>query len=71
MIVIIICTTHWNQVESFPDGAPEEACATLTPALQSHVDPPQTGPVPYEVDLSSLDDGDGFSYVPGGTYSSR
>lgn len=68
--VLVILTTLWNQVECLPTGAPAEACTTLTPALPFHIDPPQSIPVPYEVDLLSLDDGEGFSYVPGETYSS-
>ena len=58
-------------MECLPNGAPAGACATLTPAIQNHIDPPQSSPVPYEVDLLSLDDGEGFSYTPGETYSSE
>ena len=70
VLVSIICITFWNQVHSFPTGAPAGACTNLTADVESH-DSPQTSPVPYMLDLSNLDNGDGFSYVPGETYSSR
>ena len=55
-----------NVVESRSTGAPAGACATLTP---QHGVTPQTSPVPYEVDISSLSNGNGgYSYSPGQSY---
>ena len=70
MLALLVCATLLNPAECLPTGAPAGACATLTPSIQNHIAPPQSSPVPYEVDLLSLDDGNGFSYVPGETYSS-
>ena len=69
VLVILVYTKLWNQVECLSTGAPAEACTTLTPSIQFHIDPPQSSPVPYEVDLLSLDNGDSFSYDPGETYA--
>ena len=45
-------------------GAPDRACSTITP---SHGTSTATGPVPFNVDISSLDGG----YIPGQTYTSE
>ena len=47
-----------------PEGAPTSACATITP---DHGGSMTSDPVPYDVDISSLDDG----YVPGQSYPSE
>ena len=45
-------------------GAPQAACDTITPG---HGTNNAVGPVPYIVNISSLDDG----YTPGETYTSE
>lgn len=58
-----------EQANGFPFGAPMSACGTLAPNPFAHGAPPQTSPVPYEVDISALSDGNGgFEYVPGQLY---
>ena len=59
-----------NLVESYSDGAPSDACGTLSPDPGRHGAQPQTSPVPYEVDLSALRSGttNTYCYVPGETY---
>ncbi len=57
--------------ESFPSGAPMSACDTLAPNPFSHGAPPNTDPIPYSIDLSDFDEGDGvLGYQPGTTYQS-
>jgi len=53
-------------VMGFPNGAPEQACDSLTPG---HTIPPNqvVGDVPFIVNISSLDDG----YVGGQSYTSE
>lgn len=80
-LVLLARATQWSRVECLPDGAPSFACGTYSPQEVFHsnisngrfgVIPiySQTTPVPYEVDLSSLDDGSGvLFYVPGAAYS--
>ena len=59
-----------NLVESRSDGAPADACGTLSPDPAQHGAEPQTSRVSYEVDLSSLRNGatNSYCYVPGETY---
>ena len=53
-----------NTVVGYRTGAPLAACFTITP---NHGDSMATGPVPFTVNISSLDDG----YTPGETYISK
>ena len=70
LFVLLFSATLLCEVECLSSGAPAAACQTLTPLLPQHIEPPQTSQVPYEVDIAALDDGnDGFSYVPGETYT--
>lgn len=58
-----------NVVECFSTGPPAAACTTLSPNPTPHGGPPQTTPVPYEVNISALaDPNGGYSYEPGVTY---
>ena len=47
------------------NGAPPEACATITPSHGGNT--PQTSAVPYSVNISNLADG----YMPGQSYTSK
>lgn len=71
LVVLALGVAHWSTVvEGFSSGPPSQACGTLAPNPQAHDAPPQTTPVPYEIDLSSLDDGNGgYCYQPGDTYA--
>ncbi len=70
LLVSLLSAILVNHVECFSSGAPLEACGTLSPLPAGHGAQPQTTPVPYELDLSSLLDENGdFSYVPGETYT--
>lgn len=70
LILVVSAVACWSSVECFSAGPPVQACGTLSPLQAGHNAPAQTTPVPYEIDLSSLDDGNGgFAYVPGETYS--
>ena len=53
-----------NTVVGYRTGAPSSACVTITPG---HGGSDATGPVPFTVNISSLDDG----YTPGETYISK
>ena len=66
----ITITCLVNLVESFSSGAPSGACGTLSPNPTRHGADPQTTPVPYEVDLSALRNGntDTYCYIPEETY---
>ena len=74
-LLLMLTLAQWSNVavNGFPFGAPGPpfaACTTLSPNPTFHGAPPQTSPVPYEVDLTSLlDSTGGFSYEPGVTYA--
>lgn len=71
LVLVLVGASHWVHVCCFPGGAPSGACGTLTPPVSQHLQPPQSTPVPFEVDLSNLisDGNGGFLYQPGMTYS--
>ena len=52
-----------TKVEGYPTGADPSACSTMTPLHGSS----STDPVPFLVNISSLNDG----YIPGQTYTSE
>lgn len=55
-------------VDAHPDGAPAEACDTLTPNHNGHVG--QTSEVPYVINLTQFDVGNGsYVYSPGRIYA--
>ena len=58
----ITCTV--TMVVGYSTGAPTSTCATITP---DHIGNTATGPVPYSVNISSLDGG----YMPGQNYTSE
>ena len=69
--LLLTASTHLDQCEGLPGGAPKQACSTLSPDPASHGAPPQTSPVPYEISLTDFDDDTGsLSYIPGQTYLS-
>jgi len=70
VLALFLSVVYWSHpVQGFSFGAPSEACETLAPNAALHMDTPQSSPVPYEVDLSALDDGNGnFVYMPGQVY---
>ena len=61
---MLLLMTVINAVVGYGAGAPPSACFTITP---DHGDSNATGPVPFIVDISSLDDG----YTGGETYTSK
>ena len=58
---------------SFPSGAPETACQTLTPDTTSHGAQPQATNIPYVLNLSAFYDQatDLMVYTPGRVYNSK
>ena len=58
---------------SFPSGAPETACQTLTPNTTSHGAQPQATNIPYVLNLSALYDQatDQMVYTPDRVYNSK
>ena len=52
-----------TKVMGFSSGAPQDACSTITPG---HGGSSANPPVPFLVNISSLDGG----YIPGQTYTS-
>ena len=66
LVVIVACI---YVADALSGGPQERACATLTP---EHSNAAQTNAVPYSIDLSPFDDGDGgYEYTPGQTYTSE
>ena len=61
VVLLLVVTT--TSVMGRSSGAPSAACATITPG---HGTSTATGPVPFIVNISSLDGG----YVPGQSYTS-
>lgn len=61
MLILVAAVTA---VMGYGTGAPPAACVTITP---DHGTSRAVGPVPYIVNISSLDDG----YTPGETYTSE
>ena len=69
LLLVLIWACQWEDVMALSDGPPVAACDTLSPDPTAHSASPQTGLVPYMVDLSELtDDSGSLSYVPGETY---
>ncbi|XP_065906599.1 putative defense protein 3 isoform X2 [Dysidea avara] len=64
--ILLSCALLITVVNSRSSGAPEDACGTTTDIVPGHTGSPQTSPVPYTVDLSTLT---GMMYTPGQTYT--
>jgi len=56
-------------VDSFPTGAPMEACTDITPQHGNNT--PSTDPVPFSVDLSDFTVNTLVCYIGGYNYSSK
>ena len=54
---------------AYPNGAPKEACGTLTPRHASHT--PQLSEVPYVIDLDQFEDNGSYVYIPEKTYTCK
>ena len=69
LLIIALCVL--SPVLGFPSGPPAAACETLSPDRVSHEAEPQSGPSPWQVDLSSFEiDGNGnYFYRPQRSYS--
>ena len=69
-LVAIVVLLLAAEGSCLPSGAPAPACSTLAPNQDSHLAPPQSDPVPYELD--NLEEAFNVSgilgYVPGQTY---
>ena len=61
VLLLVIASSGFTEVQARSGGAPAEACVNLTP---NHAGEPQTSPVPYSIDLAQLGEG----YTPGQTY---
>ena len=64
LTIVLLLGVSITEVVGRPTGAPAAACTTITP---SHGGSTATGPVPYNVNISSLDGG----YIPGQNYTSE
>ena len=62
--IILLSAGYLPKVLGLSSGAPVSACMTITP---DHGPSLATGPVPFLVNISSLDGG----YIPGQTYTSK
>lgn len=61
LLLVLVEILHWNIVE----GLPDIDCNSLSPAIGE----PQQVTVPYQVDISDLQDAEGkLSYIPERTY---
>lgn len=69
VLLLVIASSSFTEVQAFPNGAPASACVNLTPdpATASHNGEPQTSPVPYNIDLAPL----GAGYTPGQIYTCK
>ena len=69
-VFLLLDLLHWDLVASNSAGPPPDACGTLAPQILAHGAPPQTSPVPYEIDLSELplDENGNISYIPEESY---
>ena len=71
VLVALISALQWTHVTCFSGGAPDDACASLSPESADHNAQPDPTAVPFGFDLSPLDDGNGgFEYLPGVAYTS-
>ena len=68
--ILLLLLMFGGSVNSYPSGAPSQACSSLTP---NHGGSPQSSPLPYTLDLSGFDlYGDGnFYYEPGNIYQCK
>jgi len=55
-------------VDGRRNGAPEEACGTITDIVPSHIGSPSAAPLPYSVNLSDFDNN---RYYASQTYNSE
>jgi hypothetical protein len=67
-----------SPIQSFPSGAPAEACADLRPDISRHLAGPQTSASPFELDMGIFEDLSSadmfavpvtYSYAPSTTYN--
>lgn len=69
---VLVITTKLTFVACFPFGPPWRACFHLTPHAVGHEAPPQTIPVPYDVDFSDFLNEDGtLSYEQNRNYTRK
>lgn len=66
--LLLLALTVVRHGETFPSGAPSQACSTLVPALAPHGNEQGT-PIPYG--LSFAPELNGTVYTPGQTYTSK
>ena len=66
VLLLLIASSGFLEVQARSGGAPVEACANLTPDPVAHGQP-QTSPAPYRIDLAPL----GAGYTPGQTYTRK
>ena len=73
VLVAVVVLLLAAEGSCFPGGAPAGACSTLAPSQVQHNAPPQTSPVPYELDnLEEAFDVNGtLGYIPGQTYQCK
>ena len=64
LTIVLLLGVSVTAVVGRSAGAPAVACTTITP---NHGGSTATGPVPYSVNISSLDGG----YMPGQSYASE
>ena len=65
LTIVLLLGVSVSAVVGLSGGAPTQACTTITPNHSGGST--ATGPVPYIVNISSLDNG----YVPGQSYTSE
>ena len=65
LTIVLLLGVTVTTIVGRPDGAPPEACSTITPVHPGGNT--ATGAVPYTVNISSLADG----YMPGQNYTSK
>ena len=66
--ILALCVATFSLTNSYNDGAPGEACATLRPKHGANSS--QTSEVPYLIDLSVFDfENNSYVYNPGRMYT--
>ena len=71
LVVTILASLCGRGVFSLSGGAPQQACATLSPNPVSHGAAPRSSTVPYAIDLSPFNSNGTLQYTPGETYTRK
>lgn len=66
-LMLVLFGVFW--ADAYPNGAPMEACDTLTPLHDNYTS--QTTRVPFTVDLSQFEKNGTYQYTPSKKYTGK